>query len=203
MNELRLMVPTHVGELQAQGVDLGTDTDYGDPQVPVIIHEADGVRVVLGTHEYLDCEAADIQIERRLNGWAIFLHPLPGGDPCGYVYFLDDGRSFLVPEWHGVTETIRVVERRPPEIDLPAPTAHATTIEVKTVPRRFRFEISGSIGFTVEANSEHEALEKAKAAREKISSKTPNLGLSADYDACLAFDEGPPELVEELDDQPD
>ena len=42
-------------------------------------------------------ECSAVQVERRPNGWAIFLHPIGGGDPSGYVYFLDDGRSFVLP----------------------------------------------------------------------------------------------------------
>ena len=45
-----------------------------------------------------DMSKPDIQIERRPRGWAIFLHPLGGGDASGLVYFLDDGRSYIVPD---------------------------------------------------------------------------------------------------------
>ena len=56
----------------------------------------------------------------RPNGWAIFLQPVAGGDPCGYVYFIDDGRSYLVPESDfGSTPPIRVLHcnETVPEID--------------------------------------------------------------------------------------
>lgn len=70
------------------------------------------MRVVLGTHDFEDMDKPDIQIERRPNGWAIFLHPIGGGDPSGLVYFLDDGRSYLVPDGLGLpgSEGIRIVE---------------------------------------------------------------------------------------------
>jgi hypothetical protein len=72
--------------------------DYGPPYVLVVICETDGVRVVLGSDDCEDLKKPDILVERRPNGWAIFLHPIGGGDPSGYVYFLDDGRSLLLQE---------------------------------------------------------------------------------------------------------
>lgn len=123
MEELKLLVPTYLGRLSVNsGVEI--DADFGDPHVPVLVHSADGVRVVLATHDYLDVKTADIQIERRPNGWAIFLHPVGGGDPCGYVYFLDDGTSFLVPEAHGATGPIQVLDPGDDvsELDWPAAT---------------------------------------------------------------------------------
>ena len=48
--------------------------------------------------DYHDYEKSDIQVERRHNGWMIFLHPFGGCDACGYVIMLDDGRSFVTPE---------------------------------------------------------------------------------------------------------
>lgn len=66
--------------------------------MPVLIYREAGVRIVLGTHDDGQLDKPDIQIERRPNGWAIFLHPIGGGDPSGIVFFLDDGRSFLTPD---------------------------------------------------------------------------------------------------------
>jgi hypothetical protein len=89
----------------------------------VLIREADGVRIVLGTHDYEDYEKPDIYIERRPNGWAIFLHPLGGSDPSGFVYFLDDGRSFLAKEFGlGPTPAIEVLEadHKLRELDCPS-----------------------------------------------------------------------------------
>ena len=43
----------------------------------------------------------DIQIKRRRNGWMLFLHPVGGSDPSGYVFFLDDGRSLVVKQKSG------------------------------------------------------------------------------------------------------
>ena len=98
MQELKLLVPTYNCQLFPEQVEKGEKPEFGAPDVPVLIREAAGVRVVLGTHDYDDYTKPDIQIERQPNGWVIFLHPFPGGDACGYVYFLDDGRSFLVKE---------------------------------------------------------------------------------------------------------
>lgn len=98
MPEIKIHVPTYYCD--AGAVDyLGRQRrEFDDPRVPVIVRDADGVRIVLGSNDYWNANAPDVQIERRPNGWAIFLHPMGGGDPAGYLYFLDDGRSFLVPE---------------------------------------------------------------------------------------------------------
>jgi hypothetical protein len=85
----------------------------------VVVHSADGIRVVLGTHEFLDVDAPDIMIERQPRAWAVFLHPIGGGDPAGYVYFLDDGRSYLLKDrWIHEDEGIRILEhdQRVPDI---------------------------------------------------------------------------------------
>src|SRR3989442_10209151 len=101
-HELKLSVPTYYGAVHGKQNILGSP-DFDAPNVPVLIHEAEGVRIVLGTHDFNDLEKPDIQIERRPKGWAIFLHPVGGGDASGYVYFLDDGQSFLLKEdnWAG------------------------------------------------------------------------------------------------------
>src|SRR5271156_3973696 len=98
MKKLKLMVPTYNANYFREDVASGEKKEFGDPHFPVLVCEADGVRVVLGTHDYEDYSKPDIQIERQPHGWVIFLHPLGGSDACGYVHFLDDGRSFLVKE---------------------------------------------------------------------------------------------------------
>ncbi|HZL38339.1 MAG TPA: hypothetical protein VFC78_23700 [Tepidisphaeraceae bacterium] len=104
MNELKLYVPTFNHGPFVQGEEnlaqAHARPEFGEPDVPIVIRRADGVRIVLGTHDYFDMHAPDIQIERRPRGWAIFLHPVGGGDASGFVYFLDDGRSFVLPERH-------------------------------------------------------------------------------------------------------
>lgn len=83
------------------------DEPFGEPAVPIVAYEQDGLRVILGSDDTGNETAPDIHIERRRNGWAIFLHPVGDGDPSGYVYFLDDGRSFVVPDG-GSTPAIAV-----------------------------------------------------------------------------------------------
>jgi hypothetical protein len=118
MQELKLSVPTYVANMPAKVTDSDDDPDFCSPYVPVIVREAEGVRIVLGSHDYEDYGMPDIHIERRPNGWAIFLHPLGGGDASGYVYFLDDGRSFLVPEM-GYSSNKGGIEILPVHEDVP------------------------------------------------------------------------------------
>lgn len=120
MQELKLIVPTYVASVPEKADGSDDNPDFGGPYVPIIIREADGVRIVLGTHDYDDSYKPDVQIERRPNGWAIFLHP-SAGDPCGYVYFLDDGRSFLVPEWGDSAIKVLAIHADVPEVDQPQP----------------------------------------------------------------------------------
>ena len=109
MEGLKLVVPTYYGNTGGKP-EFAAKDEFDEPSVPVLIREADGVRLVLGTHDFEDLEKPEIQIERRPNGWLIFLNPIPGGDTTGLVYFLDDGRSFLVPD--GIfSERIQVLDR--------------------------------------------------------------------------------------------
>jgi hypothetical protein len=94
--ELKTDVPTYCGNARDDGA-VGRH-EFGDPYVPTIVRTADGLRIVLGSHDYFDANAPDVQIERRPRGWAIFLHPVGGGQASGLLIFLDDGRSFLIPE---------------------------------------------------------------------------------------------------------
>lgn len=99
LKKFELKVPTYYGSVaEERATEFGLP-EFDEPAVPVLIHEAEGVRIVLGTHDYDDLSKPDIQIERRPKGWAVFLHPEPGGDASGFVYFLDDGRSFVLPEF--------------------------------------------------------------------------------------------------------
>ncbi len=166
LQELKLLVPTYNAEGFPDEVAKDEMPEFGEPLVPVLIREADGVRIVLGTHDY-DCETPDIQIERRPNGWAIFLHPLGGSDPSGYVYFLDDGRSFLSPENNfGPTPAIEVLEPhgQVPELDCPKP---KVVIEGKPVEVTEGEEPGLNVVINVELN--RAALTKLRAAAAKDS----------------------------------
>ena len=109
MQEMKIYVPTYYRDPTEGGVSAKHKEEFDDPHVPVLIRHADGVRIVLGSHDFFDNDAPDIQVERRPNGWAIFLHPEGGGDPSGCVYFVDDGRSFVVPD-KGSTPAIQMME---------------------------------------------------------------------------------------------
>src|SRR5688572_19510281 len=98
MADLRIWVPTYFGEFLEHQKNPSTREEFDHPLVPVLAREAGGLRVVLGSHDLDDLSFPDILIERRPRGWAIFLHPLGGSDPSACVCFLDDGRSFLIPE---------------------------------------------------------------------------------------------------------
>jgi hypothetical protein len=105
--QLELEVPTYNGKWIDNPVF--PVPDFGPPAVPVLVRRADGVRVVLGSHDYDDDSKPDIQIERRHNGWMIFLHPVGGSDASGFVVFLDDGRSFVAKE-QGATDPVKFVK---------------------------------------------------------------------------------------------
>ena len=110
-------IPTYLGHQDAIS-DFSPDrTEFTEANVPVLISPAEGIRVVLGTHDYHDHTKPDIQIERRPHGWAIFLHP-DAGDPVGTICILDDRRTFFVPEIY-VHDPLQVVEDYPPELDFP------------------------------------------------------------------------------------
>ena len=91
-SETLIRVPTYYGDKAGE-----EKQEFDAPWVPVVVRDSQGIRIVLGAR-LLGHTCADVQIERRANGWMIFLHPNGGSDPSGYVFFLDDGRSFLVPE---------------------------------------------------------------------------------------------------------
>ena len=101
-------VPTYYGHAYADAVLDGLIPESGKPFVPIALQEMEGLRLVLGSSEPI-ADAPDIHLERRPNGWALFLHPESGGDPSGYVYLIDDGRSFIVPE-RGTTPAIEICE---------------------------------------------------------------------------------------------
>lgn len=120
MDEFKAVVPTYYGDVYPDQVASGDMKELNDPYVPFVVRVDSGIRVVLGTHEFDNLCKPDIQIERRPSGWVIMLHPLPGSDPSGYVYLLDDGRSVLVPESEfGATPQIEVRTENAcvPEVD--------------------------------------------------------------------------------------
>jgi hypothetical protein len=117
--KLKISVPTYNGKWL--GMPNCKLPDFEDSRVPVLVCPDDGVRMVLGTHDENDRSKPDIQIERRRNGWMIFLHPLGGCDPSGYVFFLDDGRSFVVEQNSGgSTDAIKLLDYETAETEIDA-----------------------------------------------------------------------------------
>ena len=123
-----IRVPTYYGARDLiDGAKLGNDEacyhgkkkEFDEPAVPVMIYQADGLRLILGSDRvdaspFAGPNAAkpDIQIERRCRGWAIFLHPEVGGDAAGVVYFHDDGRCFLMKETFSELEVVDETPKR-------------------------------------------------------------------------------------------
>ncbi len=106
MEELKLMVPTYVGDCEQHNAEETDNPDFGQPFLPVLIHESDGIRVIMGSHDRVNSKVPDVLIERRPKGWVIFLHPIGGSDPSGMIFFCDDGRSYVVKETYGATPAI-------------------------------------------------------------------------------------------------
>jgi hypothetical protein len=113
--KLTLHVPTYYGIQRSRETEAQHRPEYGTPLVPISVAQADGVRLVLGDRPSRRRVRPDVQIERRPNGWAIFLQP-EFGDPVGYVYFLDDGQSFLVVE-PTAGSRLQIVSDAPPQLD--------------------------------------------------------------------------------------
>lgn len=137
LQELRLLVPTYNATFFAKEVERNEKPEYGDPHVQVLVREAEGVRIVLGTHDHEDLDKPDIWVERQPQGWVIFLHPDAGGDPCGYVYFLDDGRSFLVKETYA-TPPIEIIESSTDLPEIHGPLADAGSAAPVAVASQFQ-----------------------------------------------------------------
>ena len=54
LRKLELKVPTYYGAVREDSSEEYNLPEFGEPFVPVLLHEADGVRVILGTHDYHD-----------------------------------------------------------------------------------------------------------------------------------------------------
>jgi len=79
------------------------DQEFGEPTQHVVVSSDNGVRIQLGGE---GCPERDefppeLVVERRPNGWCLFIISEGGGDASGFVFMLDDGRCFAVPEWYG------------------------------------------------------------------------------------------------------
>jgi hypothetical protein len=197
MDELKLLVPTYYGAMYAKAESCQDKNDSDPPFVPVLIREAEGVHVVLGTHDFDDRSKPDIQIERRPNGWAIFLNPLPGGDTSGLIYLLDDGRSLLVPDGLHLG-SIQVLDRveEVPMIDDPPANERLPEPSVIIEPAVLSLDETAAPSIEVAASTEEGGgvapLRKVKAALAQAESALAGDSNDAEHDALLA-------LVEALD----
>ncbi len=115
--------PTYYGARHAARGTKGED--FGAPVLPIAVYHAEGVRVVLGEADPRQPDAPDLYVERRPCGWAVFVFPVGGGDPCGVFYMHDDGRSWFTHESPEAvrdgTPRLEVTAQAPPEIDEPPP----------------------------------------------------------------------------------
>jgi hypothetical protein len=107
-----VQVPTFYGHRKNLG---SNQEEFAPPLASVLIGEADGIRLILGTDNADDDEKPDIQIERRPHGWAMFLHPDSFND-VAYIYILDIGRTCLLPQSY-VDQPIELVDDIPEELD--------------------------------------------------------------------------------------
>jgi hypothetical protein len=112
-----LLVPTFNGHLYAEEVERGEKPEWTEPDTPILVQPAAGLRLLLGTHDSEDREQPDVVVERQTDRWAIFLH-MNGGDPVGYIYLLDDGRGFLVRDKYGEQITVLPLGQDPPQAKL-------------------------------------------------------------------------------------
>jgi hypothetical protein len=111
----KLLVPTYVGSQPHN--EHSNRPDFAEPRVPVLVHESEGIRVLMGTHHWEDWDKPDIQVERRPHGWAVFISPT-AGDPVACLYMLDSGRTYVMPEKY-TEPTLEVVDDTPNDLDTP------------------------------------------------------------------------------------
>jgi len=114
MNAWTIEVPTYYrpqkradGKLKSEG--------FATPCVPIVVHEECGVRIALGACDWRQRNTPDIQIERRPNGWAIFVRT-GDIDPCALLFILDDARTVCVPQRYAF-DPLEISRCAPPEVD--------------------------------------------------------------------------------------
>src|SRR5262249_13774896 len=105
----RMNVPTYLASQDLNG------PDFGESHVPVLIGEAEGIRLLLGADDWNDYEKRNIQIERRPRGWMIFVRH-NAGDAVGFFILMDDGRTFYVHKY-GAEPRMEVSYEIPRELD--------------------------------------------------------------------------------------
>jgi hypothetical protein len=110
MKTWKTTVPTYYEER----IDTN-EREFDSPEVPIVIQESAGIRIVLGTHEVEGVTKPDVQIERRPRGWAIFINP-DGRETCAIIYVLDDSRTYCLSEKQ-VNCPLTIVDVPPTEID--------------------------------------------------------------------------------------
>jgi hypothetical protein len=111
-----MRIPTFLGAVNVHNGAPPDTPEFGRPYAELSYYRQCGMRIVMQTPGKPAEEQPDIHIERRPCGWAIFLHPQGETDASGYVYFLDDGRSFIVPSGPDAIATRSTIEGVP-EVD--------------------------------------------------------------------------------------
>jgi hypothetical protein len=112
METFAFELPTFYGDQSAARDD---GEEFASPGVPVLAVIGSGLRIILGTQDSDDCERPDVLIERRTNGWAMFIHPDSDG-PSAVIYLHDDGRTFCCPERY-TDKPLQIVDDCPDEVD--------------------------------------------------------------------------------------
>lgn len=108
-SRLQFRIPTYVGAKAAPAAT--GHRDFADPIAAIYVSADHNLFIELSPTVGDERIPPNIQIERRPQGWAIHLHPLANSDPSGTVFFLDDGRSFLVIEpGEGPTRPLLVLQ---------------------------------------------------------------------------------------------
>jgi hypothetical protein len=109
-SDWRLSVPTYYGAKDR-------DVVFAEPNVPVQVNKAKGIRIVLGAHDFDDSPKPVVRVERRPHGWAVYIHR-DAADPIACILILDNGKTLLLPD-PVADPQLEFFNDMPPSLDLP------------------------------------------------------------------------------------